>query len=157
MNWRKALRLGLVDTEIQRVIDEEVVGGQAIDNAIDALIDSGVVQKTLTALAAVDTAGGCAAWQNPETTKVVALPILVVTTVATGACTVDVGVAANGTTSSDTQIDGQDVNGATGVFAGTWKLVDENGGSNDWITVSKATGATAGIVGKLVVIYAKYA
>lgn len=157
MNWQKAVRLGRVDTEIQRVVDAEIVGGQAIDTAVRTLIDSGVVQKTLTALAAVDTAGGVAAWQNPESTKVVALPILIVTTIATDECTIDVGVAANGTTSSDTQIDGQDVNGATGVFVGTWKLVDENGGSSDWITASKATGATAGIVGKLIVIYAKYA
>lgn len=114
------------------------------------------------ALAAVDTAGGVFSWQNPLSVKVIATAIVNVTTVATAACTVDVGLAANATTLADTLLDGVDVNAAViranpfdnkGTNGKGVQLVDEKGGSNDFITGSKASGASAGIVGFAYIVY----
>jgi len=118
----------------------------------------GVVKKTLNA---VDTAGGVFSFQNDSGSDlIVDISFINVTTASTGACTVDIGVAANATTSDDTIIDGLDVNAATGVFnsiddAGT------NGGigvllpAGRYITASVATGASAGIVGSALIKYAR--
>ena len=115
------------------------------------------------ALAASDSAGGVFAWQNPESNAIVVSRVVVdLTTVATAACTVDVGTAANATTSSDDLLDGLDVNAATGVFdniadKGTngkeKQRLDAKGGTTDHITASKATGATAGLVGNAYIFY----
>lgn len=105
------------------------------------------------ALAALDTAGGVLAWANPEATAIlVTRVILDVTTKSTGACTIDVGVAANGTTSNDTIMDALDI----GTAAGTFDNV-ENQGTNgkaalkvaagSYVTASMASGAAAGTVG----------
>ena len=74
------------------------------------------------------------------------------TTKSTGASTVDFGVAANGTTSADTLLDGVDLGTAVGVFSN----VDDKGtngkgrqllGATQFVTGSQATGAVAGLVG----------
>lgn len=112
------------------------------------------------ALAAVDTAGGVASVLNPEGVDVI-IPtggfVLDVTTKTTSACTVDAGCGSGATTKYDTLIDGLDVNAATGVFdngvdGGT------NGGAVKWaageyLTVSVASGASAGIVGNAYIRY----
>jgi hypothetical protein len=138
------------------------VGGSDMEGLIDAKIDAdvaaaGTVRAAVTALAAVDTAGGVMAWQNPETVPILVVGFdLLVTTAATEACTVDVGVSGDATTSDDTLLDGQDVNAATGIFRATAAVrLDEKGGTTDYITASKATGASAGIVGYGVVRYVK--
>ena len=111
------------------------------------------------ALAAADTAGGVLGWANPEGATILILrTVLDVTTKATAACTLDVGVAANGTTLSDTLIDGVDVGTAAGVFDNT-----VNGGTNglgatkctssQFVTASKASGAAAGLVGSAYITY----
>jgi hypothetical protein len=114
------------------------------------------------ALAAVDTAGGIFSWQNPLDQKVMATIIIEVTTAASAACTIDVGRAGDATTSADNLIDGLDVNAAAGEFnaidnKGTngraWRKVDEKGGTTDFITGSKATGASAGLVGNAYILY----
>lgn len=112
------------------------------------------------ALAAVDTAGGVFAWQNPEAGSIVISRVEVnVTTVATGACTLDIGTTAtNATTSSDTLIDGLDVNAATGLFdnitdKGTNGKSRQLLASGKWVTASKASGATAGLVGYAYIYY----
>ena len=107
------------------------------------------------ALTASDTAGAIFSWVNPWAVPVLILEfILEVTTVATAACTVDAGIAANATTSSDELLDGQDVNAATGFFASTTPLrLDEAGGTQDTVTVSKATGAAAGLAGRAYIRY----
>jgi hypothetical protein len=82
-----------------------------------------------------------------------------VTTVATAACTLDIGTTAtSAVTSSDTLLDGLDVNSAAGVFD---NITDKgsNGksrqtlASGKWITASKASGATAGLVGYAYIQY----
>lgn len=108
------------------------------------------------ALAALDTAGGILSLANPEGCDLIVTKLaLNVTTIATAACTVDVGIAANGSTSADNLIDGQDVHSATGAFAnlGTngkramlWK-------SAEFLNISMATGAAAGLKGAAYIEY----
>lgn len=122
-----------------------------------------LVKVAKVALSAVDTAGGLAAWQNPESSAVIVERVIVdVTTAATGACTADVGISADATTLDDTLIDGADVGSAAGVFdnvddQGTngesKQRLDANGGSTDYVTASVASGASAGIVGNLYIHY----
>ena len=105
------------------------------------------------ALAAVDTAGGLFAWENPYGVAVLAELVLDVTTQSTGACTADCGPAADGVTLNDTLIDGLSV-----ATAGVYSSLDtvDNGtngkpvrkvGSTEFVTGSVASGASAGIVG----------
>ena len=107
------------------------------------------------AMAAVDTAGGVFAFQNPLAVSVLVTKIyLVWTTQSSGACTVSAGVAANGTTLNAGLISGQSVASAAGSVASTVpKVMDENGGSNDWVTVSVASGASSGLVGRVYIEY----
>ncbi len=105
------------------------------------------------ALNAVDTAGGVFAWKNPQPGPIVVSRVFLdVSDAATAACTVSVGKAANGTTSANNLIDSLDVNAATGLF-GNLDNHGTNGKSNqrlaagDYVTGSKASGATAGLVG----------
>ena len=104
-------------------------------------------------------AGDLAAIENPTGTAVVIVEAFVnLTTIATAAATVDIGVAANATTLSDDLIDGIDVNGALDVFS-----VGKNGGTNgrqgqrwdatEYVTASEASGDTTGLVGTLTVLY----
>ena len=88
--------------------------------------------------------------------------VLDVTTVATAACTLDVGIDGDGTGSSDILLDGLDVNAAAGVFdniadKGTngkeRQRLDAKGGTTDYVTASKASGATAGLVGNAYIFY----
>jgi len=132
-------------------------GGLVIEQAAER------IRFERVALGVADTAGGVLAWQNPEDAAIIVLRLaLDITTKTTGACTLDCGPAANGTTLNATLIDGLDANAATGVFdniedAGatgksTAKLA-ANGGGTDWVTGSKASGAAAGLVGYAYIYY----
>lgn len=111
-------------------------------------------------LAAVDTAGGLFSWVNPEVGAIVVNRVtLDVTTVATGACSVSVGTSVvSAATSSANLIDTLDVHSATGVFDNL-----ANGSTNGkmlqrlaaggWVNGSKASGASAGIVGNAYIEY----
>lgn len=110
-------------------------------------------------LSNADTAGGVLALLNPEgVTLIVHGLVLDVTTIATAACTLDAGIAANGTTSNDTLIDGVDVNTAV-ITADNIKNAGTNGasarrwGATEYLTVSKASGAAAGLAGSAYIDY----
>ena len=115
------------------------------------------------ALATGTGAGGVFGWQNPESAAIVVTRVIVdLTTKATAAATVDIGTAANATTSADNLLDGLDVNAATGVFdniadKGTngkeKQRLDAKGGSTDHVTASQATGAVAGLAGNAYIFY----
>ena len=116
-----------------------------------------IVRTEVVAIAAVDTAGGVFAW-SPGAAVIIQRVFLDVTTKATGACTVDVGVAVNGTTLADTLIDGLDVNAATGLFdnitdKGTNGKSRQRCGATQYVTGSVASGASAGIVGNAYIEY----
>jgi len=79
---------------------------------------------------------------------------LVATTPSSGASTLDIGVAANATTLSDTLIDG--VSGATaGVLqaAGSNDALGRTWGATQFVTVAEASGDVNGLVGTLVIEY----
>ena len=112
------------------------------------------------ALAAVDTGGGIFAWANPEASSIIITSVLIyVTTVATGACSIDVGTTAvSATTASDNLLDGIDIHTATGAFtladqAGANGLTRQVLAAGKWVTGSKDSGASAGIVGKALIYY----
>lgn len=126
---------------------------------LDWLTQADSACKWMTgSLTASDSAGGVFAVQAPDrNTYVVDLVILDVTTASTGACTIDVGVAANSTTLSDTLIDGVSV-AATGQMnnyddKGTNGRAVRKTASGNFITASVASGASAGLVGKYYIRY----
>lgn len=118
----------------------------------------GEVRMYKVALAASDAAGGVAAIANPEGVEVLITRVVVdVTTQSTGACTVDAGIAANATTLNDTLIDGLSV-AAAGTFdnvsdAGTNGKARASWGASQFLTISKASGAAAGLAGNVYIEY----
>lgn len=112
------------------------------------------------ALNAVDTAGGVFAWANPHENNIAIINCVVhVSTVATGACTLDIGTTAvSATTSSNNLLTALDVNAATGVFdnntdKGASGKTRQLLAPGKWVTASKASGATAGLVGYAYIEY----
>lgn len=118
-----------------------------------------VPQVARVALAAVDTAGGVFAWANPTGGSIIVTGVAIdVTTVSSGACTIDVGVAANATTLSDTIIDGASTATTARVIdhvkdAGTNGTAAQKCTSTQYVTGSVASGASAGIVGFAYITY----
>lgn len=121
----------------------------------------GIQKIAKVALAAVDTAGGLFAWKNPEGVAIFVNRIeLDVITDPSGACTADLGSAANGTTLSDNLIDGLDIGTAAGLFdnlgnPGTNGKTRQKLTSSQWVTGSVASGASAGLVGFAYIHYHK--
>lgn len=119
------------------------------------------VQKVAKiALAAVDTAGGLFAWQNPEAGSIIVERVILdVVTDPSGACTADVGTTAtSAATLSDNLIDGVDIGTAAGVFdnlgnAGTNGKARQKLAAGKWVTGSVASGASAALVGSAFVHY----
>jgi hypothetical protein len=107
-------------------------------------------------LATGTTAGGVLALKNPFGKDVyLTFLALELTTASSGAGTVDAGIAANGTTSADNLIDGASVN-ATGVLtnaanAGTNGKTGQKWAKDQYLTISQASGAVAGLVGRAII------
>jgi len=140
------------------------------DGVSDVLYDNGDALRFGTgyrhnniarvALAALDTGGGVLAWQNPESVSIIIDRIeLDVTTIATGAATIDVGTTAtDATTSSNNLLTGLDVHSATGVFdnitdKGASGKSKQKLAAGKWVTASKASGACAGLAGYAYIHY----
>lgn len=109
--------------------------------------------------AATTTTGGDAiSWANPTGTTIIVENVLLdITTQATGAATMDIGVAANGTTTSDTLIDEVDV-GAAAIVASAINDGGTNGkGFRKMTSTQYITGTPsatlAGIAGTCTVLY----
>lgn len=103
------------------------------------------------------------AWENPESSRILVVRVLVDVTTAGGTATsvIDVGPAADGTTHSDTLIDGADLNAAA-IYdniddQGTNGLskvgVDENGGTTSFITGQILTANASSLVGNYYIFY----
>jgi hypothetical protein len=106
--------------------------------------------------------GGVIAWANPEASAIlITRVILDITTVSTGASTIDVGVTeTSATTTSDTLLDGIDGNAATGVFDSMNAALDSGANAKaqklaaaKWVTIDEKTGDTTGLVGNLYIEY----
>jgi hypothetical protein len=109
---------------------------------------------------AIHAASGFAAWQNPEAGSIIITDVILhLTTVATGACTLDIGTTAtSAATTSDNLIDGLDVNAALGVFtngsdAGTNGKSRQLLAAGKWITVDEKTGDSTGLIAELTIFY----
>lgn len=132
------------------------IGGVAFDRV------EKVAKTALTGAAIHAGTGGVVAWQNPEASAIlITRVVLDLTTVSTGACTLDIGVTAtSATTSSDTLLDGIDANAAIGVFDSMNAALDS--GANalaqklaaaKWVTIDEKTGDATGLVANLYVFY----
>ena len=112
----------------------------------------GAYRVALTATTAT-TGGAVAAIANPEgETLLITNTVLYVATQSTGAASVDIGVAADATTSGDTLIDGKSV-ATAGVFdasedGGTNGRTRQTWDSDEYVTVT-GSATTAGLVGYL--------
>jgi hypothetical protein len=135
---------------------EWVVGGTLTLNGTLAVANgavvSGLPRVTKVALSAGTAAGGVLSWANPAGASIIVHNIAIdITTGSSVASTIDVGVAANGATLSDTLIDG--VSGATaGVFnsatnAGTNGRMSRKVASTEFVTASQASGTVTGLAG----------
>jgi hypothetical protein len=104
-------------------------------------------------------AGDIASLANPEgVTLIVERVYVLTTTFSTGAATLDIGIAANGTTLSDNLIDGLAVGSATGLFSnlknpGSNGKADQLWTSGQFLTASEASGDATGLAGWLIVDY----
>lgn len=112
----------------------------------------GVLEHEVTLTAATTTtAGAVAAVANPLGVDLIITQVIVrTTTQSTGAAALDIGVAANATTSSDTLIDGLSVATAPIVSStpGTNGAVPRVWGASQYVTAT-ASATLAGMVGTL--------
>ena len=115
-----------------------------------------VLTGSITA-ATTTTGGDCISLANPFGENVIILGVVIdVTTPATGAANMDVGVAADGTTTADTLLDGTDV-GTAAIVADTFDNPGTNGVNGlGWTTTQFITGTPSadatGLVGTYKVI-----
>ncbi len=118
--------------------------------------------KALTGAAVHAGTGGVVAWLNPETVAIIVdRAIIDITTVATGACTLDIGVTeVSATTTSDTLLDGIDANAAAAVFDSMNAALDSGANAKaqklaagGWVTIDEKTGDATGMVANLYVFY----
>lgn len=135
-------------------VKDLLIGGGAATTTVPRYINERVA---VLALGVADTAGGVFAW-SPGEVSIVTRVVLHVKTVASGAGTLDVGVAANATTSSDLLLDGVDVHSATGIFdnvldGGTDGKSRQLVSATQYITGSKATGNMAALAGFVYIHY----
>jgi hypothetical protein len=104
-----------------------------------------------------DTAGGVLSMANPAGRDIyVTRVILDIPTKSTVAAVIDGGIVANGTTSSDNLFDGLDVGTAAGTFdniknGGTNGKAGQKWGEGQFLTLSRVSGAVAGLVGEAII------
>jgi len=122
-----------------------------------AQFEDGALHHPLVA-ATGTTPGAVCAIANPEGRDLyVTRCIANISTDASGAATVDFGIAANAATSSDILMDGLDVGTAAGVFdniknPGTNGKAGQKWGATEFLT-GTASATLAGMVGELIVEY----
>jgi hypothetical protein len=123
---------------------------------VDRMVKCDVVAISGAALQAANLT----LWTAPAASIVLSV-LLDVTTVATGACTVDIGyTAVSATTSSDTFLDGVDVNAAIALFDSGNHALDtganakaQKAASGKWITADSASGDATGLVANAYIFY----
>jgi hypothetical protein len=119
-----------------------------------------IIEHSVALTAATTTAaGGVASIANPLGVALIILDVILnITTQSSGAAAVDAGVAANGSTTSDTLIDGLSV-ATAGVFSqrasgGTNGAAPRRWGASEYVTAT-ASATTAGMVGTITLICAR--
>jgi hypothetical protein len=121
-----------------------------VQNAAGSVAFDRTVKVARVALADADT---LFSWANPEATSIIVTRVILdITTASSAACTIDVGTTATtSTTSSENLIDSQSL-ATIAVLdnlgnAGTNGKARQKLAAGKWVTGTKASGATAGIVG----------
>lgn len=147
--------------------DSSIIAGELakIDTELDTLAasDAAGLKVAKGTLAAGNADAFAFAWENPEASKIIVTRVLINITTAggTGSSVLDVGVVSNATSTADTLIDGLNLN-ATGIFDNitdkgssgkSRQVVDENGGTNAYITGKILDQNAAALVGKYYIFY----
>jgi hypothetical protein len=143
-------------TNTSAVLTTPVIDGVTYSAANDRQIITEVVAVSGTALQAANLT----LWTAPAASIILRV-MLDVTTVATGACTVDIGyTATTATTTSDTLLDGIDVNAAIALFDSGNAALDsganakaQKAASGKWITADSASGDATGMVANAYIQY----
>jgi len=118
-----------------------LVGDIVVEDA-NATSGAPVARVARVTMGSATGAGNALAWQNPTGGRIIVTSVVVDITTASGATTtIDVGVAADGTTSSDTLIDGKST-----ASAGVISSIDD-GGTNG--KAARALTATQFITGSI--------
>ena len=148
--------LALAGTQVTATAaDLNLVAGMAAANT-----NAGIKRVAKVALRPSTPAAACSPAEPRVRRVLVNRVTLDVTTKATAACTVDVGTTSvSGTTSNDGLMDGLDVGTAAGTFdniqnPGTNVKPLQKVAAGKWVTGSRASGASASIVGFAYIEYA---
>lgn len=149
-------RHDLLDVRRLLLNDVELTATAADLNLLAGMVAAGTATKKVdkVALAALDSGGGVLSWANPEAGAILINRVTIVTSVkSTAASTCDVGTAtASATTSSDNLLDGLDT-GTAVLTTDNLQTPGTNGkqlqslAAGKWLTISRASGACAGLVG----------
>jgi hypothetical protein len=133
-------------------VHDMLVGGPKSPSAVVPRFYGERVMKIAMA-GGTDTGGGIVSWKNPfGYSVIIKYAVLDVTTVATGACSLEAGTTAtSGTTVSTNFISSQDVHSATGTFNSGIKSIKL--ATANWFTVSTVSGASSGLIGNLYVYF----
>lgn len=120
--------------------------------------DGTIVARGAITAATTTTGGDCISWANPTgETIMIENVVLDITTQATGAANAEVGVAANGTTSSSTLMNTIDIGSAAAVFTaandgGVAGQSFRKATSSQYVTMTPSATA-AGLVGTYAIYY----
>jgi len=142
------------------VLTTPVINGLVTGTAFGDRVTRCVV-TALTGAAIHAGTGGVIAVVNPESASIIITRVVLdLTTVNTsGACTLDIGTTAvSATTTSDTLIDGVDVQTGVGTFdnisnAGSNGKALQKLASGKWVTIDEKTGDVTGLVANLYLFY----
>lgn len=131
------------------LVPDFIIGGPAVpDNGKNVRIISDSVIKC--ALAASDAAAGVVSWKNTLPYPVFVTGVMLdVTTQSSAACTVGIGTAS--TSISATNLLASQSVAAAGVFG--IRTVFSKVAVGSFVTISKVSGATAGLVGSAYIEY----
>ena len=106
-----------------------------------------VVRTSLITMTAATGAGGALSWQNPTGERILVHGLMIDITTASGSTTtIDCGVAAGATTSSDDLIDGKTT--ATAAVIHSWHHYGSNGAASRAVPADYyVTGSITGTIG----------
>lgn len=159
---------GNVRTAVTTAQSQTLTGKALTTPTIDGVAYSALNDRQIIVEAfAVDgaalhaAAGGVLAAVVFPAAAIILRAILDITTVATGACTLDVGYTpTSAATSSDTLLDGVDANAAIATFDSMNAALDaganalaQKAASGKWVTIDEKTGDSTGMVAVLYVFY----
>ena len=134
-------------------------------NVTNAKLDTDCIKVAEAALSGGAANAFALALQNPESVAILVTRILIDITTAGGTATavLNVGSAADATTTSDNLLDGIDANATAtydnlyathaGTNGRTVQKLDENGGTTDYITAQILTEAATDLVGNAYIFY----